>query len=598
MFIIISRLPRILFRLVLPVCITFLLIACGGGGGGGGGGGDGDGDSSTPSSETVTGNVVKGYISGATIIFFALNSDGSRGAELGSSTTDSSGNFSVTIQPIPTSPFLAESTGGSYVDEVTSSTVILTDTDHFCAVLPAGTTEAAVTALTNMACERALVVAAGDVPLADAVDSSNAAIANQFNLPSIISVLPVDASNFVDNNTAVTNQRLYGIVLAGIAKEADTLGVNAFDLATALATDVADGTLDGLDDGMVITIPDNAIDLNVDAGLSDLQTAIDAFLASGDNQTSLTDASVSLIATPIGINTAGTLYTTTTALPAWVYGVLGSAQISVSGGTAPYSCVLASGTPPAGLALNADCTLSGTITDPGGSPTTISPPFVVTVEDSSAPPATIDIQLYVTVVGAGPTVTPVTSGECTADRACNALVATATGGVPPYYFTSDTFANGAPPLDLVIGTDGFLTGTAPDTEGTFAFGVCAVDSIGAFDCDTTSVTITLPGVEQFDGSYTGSYSGTAVCPGFGDFPISGTSSIAISNGAITGTSTAGNISGTITVNGSINMGAVGAACPAQFTGSASGSGSWSCTVSTCPGDAGSATGSWSSSRID
>jgi hypothetical protein len=32
-FIRISRLPRILYRLVLPVCITFLLIACGGGGG-------------------------------------------------------------------------------------------------------------------------------------------------------------------------------------------------------------------------------------------------------------------------------------------------------------------------------------------------------------------------------------------------------------------------------------------------------------------------------------------------------------------------------------------------------------------------------------
>ncbi len=590
-----------LLVVALSAAILLGLINCGGGGSGGGG-------SSTASSETVTGNVVKGYISGATITFFALNSDGSRGAELGTSTTDSSGNFSVTIQPIPTSPFLAESSGGSYVDEVTKGTVFLTDTDHLCAVLPAGTTVAAVTALTNMACVRALVVAAGDVPLSDAVDSSNAAIANQFNLSNIISVLPVDASNFVDNNTAVTNQRLYGIVLAGIAKEADTLGVNAFDLATALATDAADGTLDGLDEGVAITIPNGAVPVPLDAnaGLSDLQTAIDSFLASGDNQTSLTDAKVSLISTPIGINTAGTLYTTTTALPAWVYDESGSVQISVSGGTAPYSCVLASGTPPAGLALNADCTLSGTITDPGGSPTTISPPFVVTVEDSSAPPATIDIQLYVTVVGAGPTVTPETSGECTADTACNALVATATGGVPPHYFTSDTFANGAPPLGLVIGTDGFLTGTAPDTEGTFAFGVCAVDSIGAFDCDTTSVTITLPGVEQFDGSYTGSYSGTAVCPGFGNFPISGTSSIAISNGAITGTSTDGNISGTITVNGSINMGAVGAACPAQFTGSASidssdhasGSGSWSCTVSTCPGDAGSATGSWSSSRID
>ena len=289
------------------------IVNCGGGGGG---------STSTPNA-TVTGNVVKGYIFGATITFFALNSDGSRGAELGSSTTDSSGNFSVTIQPIPSTPFLAESSSGSYVDEVTGGTVNLTDSDHFCAVLPAGTTEAAVTALTNMACVRALVVAADGVPLGDAVDSSNAAIANQFNLSNIISVLPVDASNSTDNTTAVLDQRLYGIVLAGIAQEANSLGVSGFDLATALATDAADGTLDGLDDGGAITIPNSVppVTLGTNAGLADLQTAINTFLGSGNNQTNLTDAQVSLTATPIGINTAGTLYTTTAALPAWVYGV-------------------------------------------------------------------------------------------------------------------------------------------------------------------------------------------------------------------------------------------------------------------------------------
>ena len=591
-----------LLVVALSSAILLSLINCGGGGGGGGGG---DADISTPSSETVTGNVVKGYVFGAIITFFALNSDGSRGAELGTGTTDSSGNFSVTMQAIPASPFLAESSGGSYVDEVTSSTVILTDTDHLCAVLPAGTTEAAVTALTNMACLRASAVAAGGVPLADAVDSSNAAIANQFNLLNIISVLPVDASNSADNNTALRDQRLYGIVLAGIAQEAYTLGVSAFDLATALATDAADGTLDGLDEGVAITIPNSAVSLGANAGLSDLQTAIDSFLASGvNNQTNLTDASVSLIATPIGINTAGTLYTTTTALPAWVYGVSGSVQISVSGGIEPYSCPLASGLP-AGLTLNADCTLSGTI--PGVSPTTIFPPFTVTVEDSAGSPASIDIQLYVTVVGAGPTVTPVTSGECTAGTSCNAQVATATGGSPGHYFTSDTFRNGAPPMGLVIGIDGYLTGTAPDTEGIFAFGVCVVDSIGAFDCNTTSVTIMLPGVEQFDGPYTGTYSGTAFCPGVGNIPLDdGASSITINNGAIIGTSDDGAISGTITASGSISMGAVGAECPAQFDGTASidpggdasGGGSWSCIVSTCPGDTGSASGSWSSSRSD
>jgi hypothetical protein len=584
--------------LVVTLFSAFLLslINCGGGGGGGD-------DGSTPSSDTVTGSLVKGYIADATITFYALNSDGSRGAQLGTGTTDGSGNYSVDIRPAPTGPFLAESSGGSYDDEVTSTAVTLADTDHFCAVLPAGTTQAAVTALTHMACLRALAVAAGEVPLADAVDSSNAAIANQFNLASIISVLPVDASNSTDNNTASRDRRLYGIVLAGIAKQAETLGVGSFDLATALATDAADGTLDGLDNLVPITIPDSAVTLDPDAALVDLQTGIDDFLGSLRNQTNLLDASVSLTATPIGINTAGKLYTTTTALPAWIYGEVGSVQISVNGGVEPYFCVLASGTLPAGLTLSADCTLSGTIADPGGSPTTIFPPFEVNVADDAASPDSLSIPLYVTAVGAGPTVVPVTSGECTAGDTCDAQIATATGGVPPYYYTADTFSNGAPPLGLVVGIDGRLTGTAPNAEGTYAFSVCVVDSIGAFDCATTSVTINLPGVEQFDGFYTGSYSGTASCPGF-NFPISGSSSVTISNGAISGTSDDGNITGTITANGAVSMGAVGADCPAQFTGSASidaggnasAGGSWSCTVSSCPGDPGSASGSWSSSR--
>lgn len=41
MFITVSRLPRMIFRSLLPVSLTFALVACGGGGEGGGGGGGG-----------------------------------------------------------------------------------------------------------------------------------------------------------------------------------------------------------------------------------------------------------------------------------------------------------------------------------------------------------------------------------------------------------------------------------------------------------------------------------------------------------------------------------------------------------------------------
>jgi hypothetical protein len=232
---------------------------------------------------------------------------------------------------------------------------------------------------------------------------------------------------------------------------------------------------------------------------------------------------------------------------------------------------------------------------------TIFSPFTVTITDSAASPASVDVQLYVTALAAGPTLVPVTTGTCTAELSCTVQIATVTGGTPPYYFTSDTFANGAPPLGMIIDLDGYLTGTAPGSEGTHSFSVCVVDAMGAQDCDTTSITVEVPGIEKFDGSYTGSYSGTAVGTQIGDFPISGGTSVTISNGIVSGTTDDGAVAGTINLNGAITMGIVGVSdCPVQYTGTivistegvASGSGTWSCPVT----GGGSATGTWSVTR--
>jgi large repetitive protein len=64
-------------------------------------------------------------------------------------------------------------------------------------------------------------------------------------------------------------------------------------------------------------------------------------------------------------------------------------RVIVTGGTPPYACVLASGTLPPGLTLNADCTISGTPQVAG----TFS--FTVNVTDSVAGTATIAISLVV-----------------------------------------------------------------------------------------------------------------------------------------------------------------------------------------------------------
>jgi hypothetical protein len=72
------------------------------------------------------------------------------------------------------------------------------------------------------------------------------------------------------------------------------------------------------------------------------------------------------------------------------------------------------------------------------------------------------------------------------------LAATGSGGVPPYHFQSDTFANGTPPPGMVVTLAGYLQGTpssAITSTTTYTFGICVVDSVGSSDCNRTSVQV-------------------------------------------------------------------------------------------------------------
>ena len=86
----------------------FLWFACGSGGGGGSSGSGGSGGSSGSS---LTGVVAKGRVGGATVKLFTMNSDGTRGAALGTSTTDASGAFTMVLEV--SGPTLVEATGGA-----------------------------------------------------------------------------------------------------------------------------------------------------------------------------------------------------------------------------------------------------------------------------------------------------------------------------------------------------------------------------------------------------------------------------------------------------------------------------------------------------
>ena len=86
------------------------------------------------------------------------------------------------------------------------------------------------------------------------------------------------------------------------------------------------------------------------------------------------------------------------------------------------------------------------------------------------------------------------------------VISTTSGGTPPYHYQLDTFANGAPPIGMVLGLNGNLTGTS-SVAGTYTFGVCAFDMVGSSSCKTTSIIVN-PAL-----SLTGTWSGSFVWPG-------------------------------------------------------------------------------------
>lgn len=477
---------RVAARTALVAFMLLSLFSCGGGG-------SGESAAPAPTNATISGSVVKGPVTGATVTFYSLNADGSKGAQLGTTTTDAGGNFTVTLTPAPTKPFLAETSGGTYVDEATGAAVTLGAADKLSAALPVGTTRATITPLTHIAAARALALAAGGTPLATAVDSSNMGVASQYGIADILTTLPPAADNASSVATSDRSERIYALVLAGIAQQAGSVGVRSIDLAKALAEDAKDGILNGKNGATginVATIGGGSIPLPVTAGTTDIQTAINAFIASVKNKTNLTQVDIPLTPVKLGVNTAGGFYTSLPVLPAAVSNQAYTAALSAIGGTPPYTCALKAGSAlPSGFSLvPSTCQITGTAPLLGaGTTMSISAPFTVTMKDSAVPPVSADLELRITTVYPKPTLAPV-AGALTVNVSGTTQVASASGGTPPYYFAHDSLAYGAHPLGTALDLNGYLTGKAAQA-GSYNFKVCVIDLVGAKDCQMTSVTV-------------------------------------------------------------------------------------------------------------
>ncbi len=226
------------FNLITYFIILSLVVS--GCGGSGAGGGAGDTNRPVPTVLTVNGTAFKGPISGGSVAIYAINTDGTKGKDLGATTTDAAGAFSIKITGY-FGPILAELTGGVYKDEATGNTVTNTATLRAAVThsLNQQTFTVNITPLTEMAVQKAGVLSQENR------DAANAAISKLIGT-DIITTLPVDVS-VPSSVVAATPAKAYGIMLAALSQLLTDHPATYTDLAVTIkkiGDDLSDGKLD------------------------------------------------------------------------------------------------------------------------------------------------------------------------------------------------------------------------------------------------------------------------------------------------------------------------------------------------------------------
>ncbi len=221
-------------RTAVGVGVLAVLAACGGGGGGssstsGGGGGGG--------SASVSGVASKGLLLNALVTAYAVNSDGSRGSVLATTSTSAT-DGSYTLSGLPAGALVLlevtpKATGTKMIDETTNAEVDVLANSGFklraaTSLDSSGTTSAQITPFTDMAVKLAEDNNGGRLN-ADVVTAANGSVSAFVGI-SVLTERPSFTSE--DGNVKPTNAA--GAKLAAISKMANDGAVD--DCASASGT--------------------------------------------------------------------------------------------------------------------------------------------------------------------------------------------------------------------------------------------------------------------------------------------------------------------------------------------------------------------------
>ena len=193
------------------------------------------------------------------------------------------------------------------------------------------------------------------------------------------------------------------------------------------------------------------------------------------------------------------LFITATAVPPAFINTSYSLTLAATGGTAPYTWALASGTLPAGLNISASGVISGTPTAVG------STAFNVQVTDSQTPTAAVNTALTTITVNASSLAITTTSLPSGAVGVPFNAPLTATGGVPPYTWM---LSAGSLPVGLALNASGSISGTPLALAPPSAITLQVSDSESPALTANMPLTVTVtPPSFSLKGSYVFSFSG-------------------------------------------------------------------------------------------
>lgn len=281
-----------LVPLALTAVAALLLAGCGGGS---------SNDAAAPAAQgTMSGNVVKGPVSGATVKAYAVTG-GMMGSQVSSATTDANGAFTLSMGSYA-GPVMLQMSGGTYTDEATGTLMVMGPGDMMTAVLPtvaagSAVTGIQVTPLTAMAQAMAERMAGG---LTDAnIAAANAAVGNYFMVGDILHTHPINplvAGSATGASQAMMN---YGMTLAAMSQYAKGSGMTASSgFVTAMMNDAADGVIDGKAAGVPVAMGGRMMGggmMQTDAGRTGLATAMTDFMNSSLNKSGVSSTNMSTL---------------------------------------------------------------------------------------------------------------------------------------------------------------------------------------------------------------------------------------------------------------------------------------------------------------